>query len=168
MPPSDQPDLRALDAISDDPRAAAHERGTRSQQTIVLPDNVPMVNILGPTDELLRTMERAFPKTEILVRGNEFRLEGPTEDLAIIDRLLDEVMEIVEAGQPLNRDAIERSITMLRGQTRERPADVLTMNIVSNRGRTIRPKTLGQKHYVDAIGDNTVVFGIGPAGTGKT
>lgn len=168
MPPSDQPDLRALDAISDDPRAAAHERGTRSQQTIVLPDNVPMVNILGPTDELLRTMERAFPKTEILVRGNEFRLEGPTEDLAIIDRLLDEVMEIVEAGQPLNRDAIERSITMLRGQTRERPADVLTMNIVSNRGRTIRPKTLGQKHYVDAIGDNTVIFGIGPAGTGKT
>nr|WP_235499427.1 PhoH family protein [Janibacter sp. Soil728] len=133
-----------------------------------MPDNVPMVNLLGATDELLRTMERSFPKTEILVRGNEFRLFGPSGDLEVIDRLLDELMEIVEAGQPLNKDAVERSITMLRGQTRERPADVLTMNIVSNRGRTIRPKTLGQKHYVDAIGDNTVIFGIGPAGTGKT
>ena len=57
---------------------------------------------------------------------------------------------------------------MLRAQTVERPADVLTMNIVSNRGRTIRPKTLGQKRYVDAIDENTIVFGIGPAGTGKT
>ena len=57
---------------------------------------------------------------------------------------------------------------MLRGQTQERPAEVLTANILSNRGRTIRPKTLGQKQYVDAIDTNTVVFGIGPAGTGKT
>ncbi|WP_068259204.1 PhoH family protein [Janibacter limosus] len=168
MPQSDQPDLRALDAISDDPRAASPGSPASIQQTIVLPDNVAMVSVLGPTDELLRTMERAFPKTEILVRGNEFRLVGPSGDLEVIDRLLDELMEIVEAGQPLNKDAVERSITMLRGQTRERPADVLTTNIVSNRGRTIRPKTLGQKHYVDAIGDNTVIFGIGPAGTGKT
>jgi len=75
---------------------------------------------------------------------------------------------VLEGGQPLNRDAVERSIQMLRAQTVERPADVLTMNIVSNRGRTIRPKTLGQKRYVDAIDDNTIVFGIGPAGTGKT
>src|SRR5699024_2630138 len=132
------------------------------------PDNVSMVSLLGPTDELLRTMERSFPKTEILVRGNEFRLRGPRSDLDVIDRLLDELMEIVESGQPLNRDAVDRSIGMLRGQSQERPADVLTMNIVSNRGRTIRPKTLGQKEYVDAIGDHTVIFGIGPAGTGKT
>ncbi|WP_338747991.1 PhoH family protein [Janibacter alittae] len=167
MPRPDQPDLRALDSISDDPRR--DDSDTRTvQQTIVLPDNVPMVNLLGPTDELLRTMERAFPKAEILVRGNEFRLHGPRHDLEVIDRLLDELMEIIEAGQPLNRDAVERSITMLRGQFRERPADVLTTNIVSSRGRTIRPKTLGQKHYVDAIEDHTVIFGIGPAGTGKT
>jgi phosphate starvation-inducible PhoH-like protein len=168
MPQSDQPDLRALDAISDDPRAAAPSSSASVQQTIILPDNVPMVSVLGPTDELLRTMERAFPKTEILVRGNEFRLVGPSGDLEVIDRLLDELTEIVEAGQPLNKDAVERSIKMLRDRTGERPADVLTTNIVSNRGRTIRPKTLGQKHYVDAIGDNTVIFGIGPAGTGKT
>ncbi|WEV79380.1 PhoH family protein [Janibacter cremeus] len=167
MPRPDQPDLRALDSIRDDPRRD-DSRSPTVQQTIVLPENVPMVSLLGPTDELLRTMERSFPKTEILVRGNEFRLRGPEDDLDVIDRLLEELMEVLEAGQPLGRDAVERSITMLRGRTRERPADVLTTNIVSNRGRTIRPKTLGQKHYVDAIGDNTVIFGIGPAGTGKT
>ena len=92
----------------------------------------------------------------------------PAGELEIIDTLLDELLIIVSTGQPLNRDAVERSISMLRGQTAERPADVLTMNIVSSRGRTIRPKTLNQKRYVDAIDEHTVVFGIGPAGTGKT
>jgi phosphate starvation-inducible PhoH-like protein len=88
--------------------------------------------------------------------------------VALVERLVDELLVIIDVGQPLNRDAVERSISMLRSQTRERPADVLTMNIVSNRGRTIRPKTLNQKRYVDAIDEHTIVFGIGPAGTGKT
>ena len=88
--------------------------------------------------------------------------------MALVERLVDELLVVIDAGQPLNRDAVERSISMLRSQTRERPADVLTMNIVTNRGRTIRPKTLNQKRYVDAIDEHTIVFGIGPAGTGKT
>jgi phosphate starvation-inducible PhoH-like protein len=88
--------------------------------------------------------------------------------VALAERTIDELLLVIEGGQPLNRDAVERSIGMLREQTKERPADVLTMNIVSSRGRTIRPKTLNQKHYVDAIDEHTVVFGIGPAGTGKT
>lgn len=75
---------------------------------------------------------------------------------------------MVAGGQVLTPDAVDRSIGMLRQQTAERPADVLTLNILSNRGRTIRPKTLNQKRYVDAIDEHTVVFGIGPAGTGKT
>lgn len=102
------------------------------------------------------------------VRGNELNLRGEAGDVALVERLVDELLTIIEAGQPLNRDAVERSISMLREQTRERPADVLTMNILSSRGRTIRPKTLNQKHYVDAIDTHTIVFGIGPAGTGKT
>jgi phosphate starvation-inducible PhoH-like protein len=57
---------------------------------------------------------------------------------------------------------------MIKAETVESPADVLTQNILSSRGRTIRPKTLNQKRYVDAIDKNTIVFGIGPAGTGKT
>ena len=136
--------------------------------TVVIPSSVSMVSLLGPRDELLRTMERAFPKVEINVRGNEFRMVGAPDDVALIERTIDELLVVIEAGQPLNRDAVERSISMLRNRTAERPADVLTMNIVSNRGRTIRPKTLNQKRYVEAIDKHTVVFGIGPAGTGKT
>ncbi|MEO7131140.1 MAG: PhoH family protein [Dermatophilaceae bacterium] len=127
-----------------------------------------MVSVLGPRDELLRTMERQFPLVEAHVRGNEMTFTGPRAELEIIDGLVDELLTIVETGQSLNRDAVERSISMLRSQSAERPADVLTMNIVSSRGLTIRPKTLNQKRYVDAIDQHTIVFGIGPAGTGKT
>ena len=133
-----------------------------------IPPPIEMVTLLGPRDELLRTMERQFPLVDTHVRGNEMTFAGPAGELEIIDSLLDELLVIVETGQPLNRDAVERSISMLRSQTLERPADVLTMNIVSSRGRTIRPKTLNQKRYVDAIDQHTIVFGIGPAGTGKT
>jgi phosphate starvation-inducible PhoH-like protein len=137
-------------------------------QTIVVPSEVPMVTLLGPRDEILRTIERAFPGLDVHVRGNEFHLSGASADIALVERLVDELLVIIATGQPLNRDAVERSVRMLREQTKERPADVLTMNIVSNRGRTIRPKTLNQKRYVEAIDRHTIVFGIGPAGTGKT
>jgi phosphate starvation-inducible PhoH-like protein len=136
--------------------------------TIVIPPTVPMVNLLGPRDELLRTVERAFPKLDIRVRGNEITLLGGGGEIALLERLMDELIAVLAAGQTLTADAVERSIGMLRTQTSERPADVLTLNILSNRGRTIRPKTLNQKRYVDAIDANTIVFGIGPAGTGKT
>src|SRR6476661_2956108 len=141
---------------------------TTPTHTVTIPDAVPMVALLGPRDELLRTIERAVPNATVHVRGNEFHLSGPRADVALVEQTLDELIAVVGTGQPLNRDAVERSISMLRAQTTERPADVLTTNIVSNRGRTIRPKTLNQKHYVDAIDEHTIVFGIGPAGTGKT
>ena len=140
----------------------------QTSHTVQIPPDVPMVALLGPRDELLTTIERAFPKLVIAVRGNDVHLQGDPGDMALVEDLLDELITIADAGHPLNRDAVERSIGMLRQKTRERPADVLTMNIVSSRGRTVRPKTLGQKQYVDAIDENTIVFGIGPAGTGKT
>ncbi len=135
---------------------------------IVVPSQIAMVSLLGPRDELLTTMERGLPQLRIHVRGNEISLSGPAGDVGLAERLIDELIAIVAAGQPLNRDAVERSLRMLRDGARERPVDVLTTNIVSNRGRTIRPKTLNQKRYVDAIDENTIVFCIGPAGTGKT
>lgn len=155
------------------PRAVSGPRAGSSSAaaptyTITIPAAVAMVSLLGPHDELLRTLERAFPRLDLHVRGNEITLRGPSEEVALADRLIDELVAIVGGGHRLTSDAVERSAGMLRAQTRERPADVLTMNIVSNRGRTIRPKTLNQKRYVDAIDEHTVVFGIGPAGTGKT
>ena len=127
-----------------------------------------MVTLLGPRDEVLRTHRAPVPDVDIHVRGNEISVTGPVGDVALVERLVDELVDVIGAGQPLNRDAVERSVAMLRAQTAERPADVLTFNILSSRGRTIRPKTLNQKRYVDAIDEHTIVFGIGPAGTGKT
>ena len=152
------------------PPSEAHDPRERSRptHTVVIPDDVQMVTLLGPRDEMLRTIERAFPRLVVHARGNEISLIGPQDDVQTVELLIDELLEIIATGQPLNRDAVERSIGMLRAQTQERPAEVLTANILSNRGRTIRPKTLGQKQYVDAIDSNTVVFGIGPAGPGKT
>src|SRR5450755_2968754 len=140
----------------------------RPTHIIVLPPELSMVTLLGPRDELLRAIENSFPHLDLLVRGNEFHVSGAGADVALLERTIDELLIVLATGQSLNRDAVERSVSMLRTHTKERPADVLTMNILSNRGRTIRPKTLNQKHYVDAIDKNTIVFGIGPAGTGKT
>jgi phosphate starvation-inducible protein PhoH and related proteins len=135
---------------------------------IVVPPTVNMVSLLGAGDEVLRSIERSFPKADVHVRGNEITVTGPFGEVALVERLVDELLVVVGAGQSLTADAVERSVGMLRQQTKERPADVLTLNILSNRGKTIRPKTLNQKRYVDAIDEHTIVFGIGPAGTGKT
>ncbi len=151
-----------------DPSGRSAAPSASAPHTIVVAPDVPMVSLLGPGDELLRTIERAFPRVDVHVRGNEMTVTGPPPEVALLERLVDELLTVIAAGQPLTRDSVDRSVAMLRQQTTERPADVLTMNILSNRGKKIRPKTLNQKRYVDAIDDNTVVFGIGPAGTGKT
>jgi phosphate starvation-inducible protein PhoH and related proteins len=135
---------------------------------IVVPPDVSMVSLLGARDEVLLTVERAFPRADVHVRGNEITSSGPHGEVALVERLVDELLAVIASGQQLSPDAVDRAVAMLRQQTTERPADVLTLNILSNRGRTIRPKTLNQKRYVDAIDDHTIVFGIGPAGTGKT
>jgi phosphate starvation-inducible protein PhoH and related proteins len=135
--------------------------------TVVVPASVPMVALLGPRDEHLALIEKAF-EADIHVRGNQVTLRGEPAEVALAERLLDELVTIIRTGQGVTAETVERAIGMLRMETNERPADVLSMNILSNRGRTIRPKTLNQKRYVDAIDKHTVVFGIGPAGTGKT
>ncbi|GHA87461.1 PhoH family protein [Streptomyces chryseus] len=146
----------------------------RAQFTV--PDTHPMVMVLGSSDSLLRVIENAFPDVDIHVRGNEVSAVGDPTEVALIQRLLAEMMLVLRTGLPMTEDAVERSIAMLRADgngggaeaATETPAEVLTQNILSSRGRTIRPKTLNQKRYVDAIDKHTIVFGIGPAGTGKT
>jgi phosphate starvation-inducible PhoH-like protein len=133
----------------------------------VIPSSVPVVAVLGARDEFVDVIEREFD-ADIHVRGNEVNVAGPQSEVALIERLIDELVAMVRTGQGLTVETVERVIAMLRTETQERPADVLSLNILSNRGRTIRPKTLNQKRYVDAIDKHTVVFGIGPAGTGKT
>ncbi|WP_430479600.1 PhoH family protein [Streptomyces sp. P11-1] len=147
----------------------------QARAQIRIPAAHPMVMLLGSGDSLLRVIEEAFPAADIHVRGNEISATGEAADVALIQRLFDEMMLVLRTGAPMTEDAVERSIAMLRAAGTgegdpqgETPAEVLTQNILSNRGRTIRPKTLNQKRYVDAIDQHTIVFGIGPAGTGKT
>ncbi|WP_240770237.1 PhoH family protein [Nocardioides sp. GY 10127] len=126
-----------------------------------------MVSLLGPGDEHLGILEKSFD-ADLHVRGNRITLEGEPGEVALAERLLDELVTIIRTGQGVTGETVERAVAMLRAETTERPADVLSLNILSSRGRSIRPKTLNQKKYVDSIDTHTITFGIGPAGTGKT
>lgn len=135
---------------------------------ITVPITIPMVALIGSHDGNLRAVEAAFPSVNITVRGNEITLRGPHIDCQNLENLFAELMVVLRAGNNLSVDAVNRSIAMLDNRPIDHPAEVLSLNILSNRGRTIRPKTANQKRYVDAIEDHTITFGIGPAGTGKT
>jgi phosphate starvation-inducible PhoH-like protein len=112
-------------------------------------------------------IERSFD-ADIHVRGNEITITGSPAESALVSELFEELIALLEGGTEVTAGAVERIVPMLRRKSGIRPAEVLTVDILSARGRTIRPKTLNQKRYVDAIDQHTVVFCIGPAGTGKT
>jgi phosphate starvation-inducible PhoH-like protein len=132
---------------------------------ILVPGNHLMVGLLGERDELLRLVEAAFPGTEIHVRGNEISASG--KDAEQVGRLFEELVLLLERGQTIDTGNVGRTIDMIRAD--ERPSEVLTAEVLRGaKGRTVRPKTSGQKRYVDAIRDNVITFGIGPAGTGKS
>ena len=135
---------------------------------LTLPSDIPSVALTGPNDSYIRALENAFKDVAITVRGNEVILRGSTDGTERVKKLMQNFLTVVRSGQPLSDDAVRRSIAMILSDGNETPAEVLTLNILSNRGKTIRPKTSNQKKYVDAIDKHTVTFGIGPAGTGKT
>ncbi len=126
-----------------------------------------MVSLLGSRDELLRVIEKSV-NSDVHVRGNEITITGAPADNALAVRLFEELLELLRSGSYLTPDSVTRALGILNAGTGERPAEVLSLNILSRRGKNIRPKTLNQKRYVDAIDQHTIVFGIGPAGTGKT
>lgn len=131
----------------------------------VQPDII--VGLLGSADGNLRALERLLA-ADIHVRGNEITFSGEPADVALAERVVAELVAVVSSGQAVTPDAVRHSVAILTGTEDESPAEVLTLDILSRRGKTIRPKTLNQKRYVDAIDAHTIVFGIGPAGTGKT
>jgi phosphate starvation-inducible PhoH-like protein len=132
---------------------------------ISVPGNHLMTALLGPRDQLLRLVEDAFADAAIHVRGNEISVDG--SDAAVVGRVFEELVRLLEQGHPLDARTVDRTIAMVRVD--ERPSEVLTTQILRTaKGATVRPKSSGQKQYVDAIRANTVTFGIGPAGTGKS
>lgn len=132
---------------------------------VTVPGNHLMVGLLGQRDELLRTVEGAFPGTSIVVRGNEIDIDGPGASL--VGTLFEELVLLLQQGQSVDAISLGRTIDMVRAD--ERPSKVLTTEVLrSAKGKSVRPKTSGQKRYVDAIRANVITFGVGPAGTGKS
>jgi len=137
------------------------------QRQVELPES-QQVELYGPEDRLLRALERAVPSVEVLARGNVIQLSGPAQQVKVAEDLVYQLSQVVSRGSSLSEADLDRAVKMLGNDAGQRPADVLSQSILSSRGKSIRPKTLGQKQYVDSIDENTIVFGIGPAGTGKT
>ncbi|GAA2233135.1 PhoH family protein [Herbiconiux moechotypicola] len=131
-------------------------------------DGIEMVRLLGPQDRLLTTIERQFPLVSVLVRGNEISLSGEKFQVDAARKLVEELLQMVRNGQELTPVEVSSSARILEGDRTASPSELLGQAIVTARGKAVRPKTAGQKEYVDAIDENTIVFGIGPAGTGKT
>ena len=126
-----------------------------------------MVGLLGERDELLKVVEKAF-KSDILVRGNEITVFGEEGELETIGKLFEELLMLLGSGMALTPQSVEKAIEMIMEEGELHPSEVFTDIIISRRGKVIRPKTPNQKRYVEAIRSNTIVFSIGPAGTGKT
>nr|WP_245981880.1 PhoH family protein [Frondihabitans australicus] len=127
-----------------------------------------MVQLLGPQDRLLRAVEQQYPEVRVLVRGNEVALEGPRADVERARELVDELVAMVRQGHDLGPSEVATTGRIL-AEGQGHPVELFGKAILTgSKGKSIRAKTLGQKDYVDAIDDNTIVFGIGPAGTGKT
>ncbi len=137
------------------------------QVKILVPGETHIVNLVGQRDELLRQIEGEF-SSDILVRGNEITITGHDEDVTHAATVFEELLALLGQGQTLTTDSVDRAVKMVKTDGGPRPSEVMGDTIVAIRGRPIRPKTAGQKRYVDAIRDSTLTFGIGPAGTGKS
>lgn len=141
---------------------------TITQVKIVVPAEYEMVKLVGARDELVKLIESSFD-VQILVRGNEIVLSGPPVQTERVSTLFHELMDLLDRDHVLTTESVGRSIEMVQSPEEERPSEVLGATlVVTHTGKPIRPKTAGQKRYVDAIRDHTIVFSVGPAGTGKT
>ena len=135
-------------------------------RSLVLPADLAPVALLGAHDEVLRAVERGFPEVRIHLRGTVLTVAGAQPRVDVVILLMSELIDVARAGTPLTPDAVERAIGLLAASAR--PAEVLADDVLTVRGTSIRPKSLGQKAYTDAIEASAITFGIGPAGTGKT
>ncbi len=131
---------------------------------ISVPGNHLMPGLLGERDAHLRAIEAAFPGVSIHARGNEISIKG--ESTGQVAALIEEMVVLLERGHLIDGASLGRSIDMIRAD--ERPSEVLSSEVLRSKGRSIRPKSAGQKRYIDAIAKNVITFGVGPAGTGKS
>ena len=164
------PDVPATAAFAAASVSAAAPAATADADVVRLSiDGIAMVRLLGPQDRLLTSIQREFPRVQVHVRGNDVMLTGGDDtDRNKARRLIEELIALVRTGQELTPTEVHSSARILDTNERARPSELLGQTILTSRGKAVRPKTEGQHAYVDAFDGNTIVFGIGPAGTGKT
>ncbi len=130
-------------------------------------DSVYTQSVLGINDENLRVLDNQID-ADFHARGHLVTVTGPDHEVARAVKVLEELESIARRGHVISPDAVKHAVSIVTVEAPQSVTEVLASDIVSRRGRTIRPKTLGQKEYVDAIDEHTIVFGVGPAGSGKT
>lgn len=123
--------------------------------------------ILGNGDELIKLIERKY-NVEVFVLGNDMEITGKTRNVKEVAKLIRELTLQVNLGQDINKEKVSDSINIMGNKSGLKPHQVFSDSIIVNSGKKIKPRTEGQKKYIEAIKTNTIVFGIGPAGTGKT
>ena len=126
-----------------------------------------MAELIGDKDELIRMIETKYD-VEIFVLGNNLEISGKGKNVREVAKLIEELALQINLGQKLNSEKVGDSIKIMEDKSGLKPHEVFKESIMVNNGKKIKPRTLGQKKYVEAIKENTIVFGIGPAGTGKT
>lgn len=137
-------------------------------QTVLI-DDVDLVRFVGPGDALLRELEVAHPHVSFHLRNNVLTISGNHEsDVERAGIVVRKLLEVEQRGAEISNTDIREVTRMVRAGFGETAASILAEPILAARGKTIRPQTQGQRAYVDAIDEHTIVFGIGPAGTGKT
>ena len=132
---------------------------------VTIPPDVEPLAVLGAADRILRTLERGFPTVRFVVTGRDISLAGPGADVDLAAQLLDELMGLARRGTQLDVPAVEHAISLLNAAVSPTGGGEAVLSV---RGRSIRAKSPGQKAYTESIDRSPVVFGIGPAGTGKT
>ncbi|MEX1208519.1 MAG: PhoH family protein [Acidimicrobiia bacterium] len=138
-----------------------------NEVTLRVPGDHLMLALLGERDAFLRLVEEAFIDVRIVARGDELRIAGPDPSMTLAKTTLEELLVLVREGQTLDEDRVRRVIDLVKAEVAS-PSEVFSDGVAVGRGKIVRPKTLNQKRYLDAIRRNTVIFSIGPAGTGKT
>ena len=142
-------------------------RPLSTARTVSFKSAAEMVAVLGPQDAYLSLIEDYFESISVHPKGLDLLITGPSESVNTAAKLLNELRVLASHDTQITVQVIHRLMGMLTDELKD-PARSLSASILSTRGTTIRPKTINQKKYVDAIDANTVIFGIGPAGTGKT
>lgn len=140
----------------------------KNESKVTIPSSINLTALFGTHDENLRKIEELFPECKILLRGNEISFFADQINSGYLNQLFTELVSIIRTGQVVQPELVERVIALIKSESKVSAKDMLTTNILTTRGKSIRAKTFNQKKYVDAIDNHTIVFGIGPAGSGKT